>query len=167
MSRRSRFTPILLAFLLLFCAFLPSDVDLSPFELPCFLLSSQRQMRNEERKKASGLVSSHHHHPLYLSPLSLSIRHLSVFLSDSWQPVGYSRRASPSAYICQLTWENTHLNVNDSCTLQLCVSKWCSSLFSLSLVFFWIHMQDIITFPVTHKRLWSPKHARNTFTKSL
>lgn len=50
--------------------------------------------RQWERERASGLMSSHHHHSLYspTSPPSFSFSplHLSVFLSDSWQPVGYS-----------------------------------------------------------------------------
>lgn len=63
--------------------------------------------------------------PFISSAHSLPILHLSVFLSDSWQPVGYIGHANPSAYICQLTWENTHsplhtdLNMAVTCMLQL------------------------------------------------
>lgn len=103
------------------------------FRAAMFFAIIRETNETQERKKASGLVSSHHHHhslypPSHSPSLLFSVLHLSVFLSDSWQPVGYSGHANPSADICQLTWENTHLNVTDSCVLQLCVSYCCSFL---------------------------------------
>lgn len=92
----------------------------------CYHQRDKWETREIQSLEAHVLTSS----PLPLSPprptLSFSILHLSVFLSDSWQPVGYSGHANPSADICQLTWENTHLNVTDACMLQLCLSH-CSS----------------------------------------
>lgn len=61
----------------------------------CFiLLPSGGQMRNKRaREKASGtgVTSSA---PPSIRPLPISALHLSVFLSDSCQPVGYSGHAS-------------------------------------------------------------------------
>lgn len=78
-----------------------------------FLLSSETNEEQREREKALGLVSSHHHHSLYLS-LSPPCRtfsplHLSVFLSDSWQPVGYSGHANPSVQIFANWLEKIHI----------------------------------------------------------
>lgn len=62
------------------------------------------ETREEESRGACVFTSS----PLPSPPSFLVLLHLSVFLSDIWQPVGYSGHASPSADMCQLTWENTH-----------------------------------------------------------
>ena len=73
----------------------------------CYHQRDKWETREEESLGARVLTSSPP--PPSLPPsISFFILHLSVFLSDSWQPVGYSRHANPSADICQLTWENTH-----------------------------------------------------------
>lgn len=75
--------------------------------------TNEKQERERESERASGLVSSHHHHSLYspASPPSLSFSplHLSVFLSDSWQPVGYSGHANPSVQIFAKWLEKIHI----------------------------------------------------------
>lgn len=80
-----------------------SDVTLFSSEMPSFvlfLLSSEVKMRNKRVMGGSleaGVLTSSPLPPFVPSfppSDSISALHLSVFLSDSWQPVGYSGHAS-------------------------------------------------------------------------
>lgn len=95
-----------------------------------YLTFVEKISRQWERERASGLMSSHHHHSLYspTSPpsFSFSTLHLSVFLSGSWQPVGYSGHilqifANWLEKICALFWGS----------LRTCSSQYFQSLVAI------------------------------------
>lgn len=74
-----------------------SDVTLSSSELPCFVLFCYHQGDKWERRGRGRKPRGWCPHIITtpsIRPLPISALHLSVFLSDSWQPVGYSGQAS-------------------------------------------------------------------------
>lgn len=108
----------------------------------------------QERKRASGLVSSHHRHPLYLSPhsFSFSILHLSVFLSDSWQPVGYSGHAKVQIFAKWLEKIHIWTWLTHAC----CGSSFCCSFISFRIA----QTACALHSSAAHGSLWSLKHVR-------